>query len=205
MRLFFALSAHVAKYYITNTSGETPMKYTIFTLADPRDQLVRVVTSTTQRSRKRFSDMIAAVKLGADNSPKGQWIKSLLDEGLLPVVTTRLEAGSRDESHEVCVNLTKQLRDEGHPVITQITSALGRTGRPTDKNNEFPDFGPRALAWYKDQKPQLPMHWRPESLLKRYVWFLLTKKNAKIKVEGAEWTLDELSDYLIEDLSHTGA
>lgn len=107
----------------------------IYGLSDPDSGDVRYIGKTEMRLSQRLSTHIRSAKVGRDSSPKGEWIKGLLDSDKRPVPILIWEGESPDwqeKEREVIASW----RDSGADLLNVTDggngSYSGTSGIPVD-------------------------------------------------------------------------
>lgn len=99
-----------------SSDKQSPRRYFIYALCDPRDQSIRYVGITKQPVKKRVSSHLKAARCGA-NLYCSCWLRQLLDEELRPLVVVLEE--TNDPQREAF--WIEHFRKEGHR-LTNLTS-----------------------------------------------------------------------------------
>lgn len=114
--------------------------YTVYTLSHPMEPLViRYVGVTTQALQKRLHDMYSACTkphISAYNTPVGEWMRNVLEEGNKPYYTVHYEGEDKLESDQTYRDLVNENISTGQ----LLNSTTGRFAKVRQKCID--DIGP---------------------------------------------------------------
>jgi hypothetical protein len=110
--------------------------YTIYALADPATDEIRYVGKTKRPIADRYSDHLEEGRMN-DGTPRGEWIKSLIDQGIAPRLIVLESVEGRKEGNDIEKREIARCREAGYALVNVTAGGDGgytRTGPMTDEH-----------------------------------------------------------------------